>query len=149
MPPILRATTFLLPRTYHFSATEKTPPAFRLTAIAGSLHADLVDLQLPRRNGVEIFITCWAGGHVKLALPANWPVYAGRMTAVTAIRCAPKFEFSDAQYFEDPQGEHGDDLLALAQAFNARPEQVNPTAKPVWALIHIAGFAGTVDIERG
>jgi len=143
-PPILRRYACLFRTRFRLTHEDNTPRAIKLTAVAGGLHANLVDAKAPGGDGFEIFVTCWAGGHVELRLPRHWPVYAGRMSAATAIHCEGKFD--DTDYYPDPSGTDAQRLRDQATRFGAKQSAAAGQSTPVWVVVHIAGFVGSVDV---
>lgn len=148
--PYRRETCVVISREVKISGKYETPTVLLLTALAGTLEADLAEAKVPTGSyGMEIFVRCAIGGRVKLRLPADWAVAAGRLGSAYGISWDDKFEFDSGELFVDPYAvEPGERLAALAEDRRKAIPDSKMRAEGFWVVVHVAGLGGSVRISR-
>ena len=149
-PTPYRRVVCVWPRKVEFTGDYGTPTVLALTAIVGKLEVDLTGAAVPRlSHGMEIFVRCALGGRVKLRLPPDWAVAAGRLSSAYGITWDDTFKFDSGELFVDPYAEDWSKKLTML-AKDRREAIRDSTIRiaGVWVVVHVAGLGGSVRISR-
>jgi hypothetical protein len=143
-----RAFSFVYRPVLRLPSSTPAPRALTLAAVLGWLRVDLSTAGVPRRGGLELFISCWAGGHVTVTVPADWAVVGGRLNSAFGIDCSG--DFDDSEVHPNPVTPAAlRRLEALAvQAYDRAPGNARGK-RAVWVVVHVMGVGGWVTIKRG
>jgi hypothetical protein len=139
--PVRRVVAAVFSREIVYEAGQDAPERLSVVAIGCPVDVNLKAAGLPRHRLVEINIVCIAA-HVRIAVPANWPVVAGRVAGTRGVRLSGLLDSTET--FDDPRDdEQAEDLndLAVRKMKAARRRRVG---SPV--VVHIVGWAGSVAI---
>jgi hypothetical protein len=86
---------------------------------------------------------------VKLRLPADWAVAAGRLSSAYGISWDDTFKFDSGELFVDPYAEKSsEDLAALAKDRRKALPDSKIRDSGFWVVVHVAGLGGSVRISR-
>lgn len=144
--PIHRRRIIMVPwtRTIRLEADQKVPEVLSVIAVASRVVVDLRKAPEPKREIIEVAVSCWAA-NVQLLLPDSWAVVAGRLNAARRVRFSGSLDSPDpAPYPYRSKTAHR--LVTLAGDRKRRIGK-DEVSGPVAVVIHVLGFLGYVSVR--
>jgi hypothetical protein len=141
--PVRRRIALLFPRRIGL-AGRRAPDILSVVAVGTCVRVDLSAAKAPKGETIELLISCWAA-RVELAVPARWPVVAGRLASAHAIRFCGELDLAEPTPFPHLP-EQAARLTKVTAERTAAHERSPASGRAAAIVIHVLGLAGEVTI---
>lgn len=130
-------------RKRSFGIDEEPPERLRAWSLLGRIDLDLRRAEIPRYGPIELLISSW-GGDLRLRLPNDWVVVAGRTRSSYRMHLSGLLD--SKRSFNDPDSP--EQLEQLERLREERSAQTGSTRANAAVVVHLLGVGGRVKVSR-